>query len=72
MKVNNQTTITFSEEDIKRLVQDKVENGGYKVIDIKVNLKKKQWTEGHGHGEIDYEKLILENVEVKAELNTDI
>lgn len=72
MKINNETTITFTEEDIKNLVKDKVEQGGYKVLDIKVNLKNNKWTEGHGIGEIDYEKLILESVEVKAEIDTSI
>lgn len=72
MKINNEKTITFTEEDIKNLVAAKVEQGGYKVTDIKVNLINKKRTEGHGYGEIDYEVLILENIQVKAEIDTSI
>ena len=66
MKINSNVIITFNEEEIKALVIKKVEAEGYEAGDIKLNIKKKQWSEGHGFGEIDYEKLILQNIEVTA------
>lgn len=66
MKINNKTTITFSEEDIINLVKDEVVRKGYDANDVTVNVKKNQWTEGHGAMEMDFEDLVLENIEVKA------
>lgn len=66
MRVDNRVTIAFDEKDLKTLIKEKVESEGYDVVDIKINLKNKKWTEGHGMFEIDYEKLVLENVEVLA------
>lgn len=66
MKIDNSVTIAFDEKDLKTLIKEKVESEGYDVVSININVKKKQWTEGHGAMEMDYEELILQNVEVKA------
>lgn len=67
MQINEKTTITFSEEDVKELIKKDLESKGYNTESINIKLRKKQWTEGHGCMEMDYEELIFEGVEVEAQ-----
>lgn len=64
MKISSKTTITFSEEDVINLIKLEVVKQGYDVDVFTVNVKKNQWTEGHGAMEIDYEDLVLESINV--------
>lgn len=66
MQINEKITITFSEEDVKDLIKKDLEAKGYSTQNIKIKLNKKQWTEGHGIMEYDYEELVFEGVEVEA------
>ena len=66
MQINEKTTITFTEEDVKDLIKRDLEAKGYSTQNIKIKLRKKQYTDGHGIMEMDYEELVFEGVEVEA------
>lgn len=70
MQINEKTTITFSEEDVKDLIKKDLEAKGYSTEKISIKLRKKQGTDGHGIMEMDYEELVFEGVEVEAKKDT--
>lgn len=66
MKIENNITITITKEDIKKLIRKELEKQGYEVLDFKVDIEKKQWTDGHGLGEIDHEELVFHGFKATA------
>lgn len=66
LKINTETSVEFTPEELKELISEKLIREGCKIVDISFNLKKRQWTEGHGTMEIDYEEMCFLGVKVNV------
>lgn len=60
--IDRTVKIIFTEEEVKDIIKEYLQNGGYEVVGgINIVVKKKTWTDGYGTMEIDHEKLYFEN-----------
>lgn len=68
MKIQETKTVELTINEIKLAIHKHMEKLGYKIKgDIEFDIKKEQWTEGFGVGEIDYEKIVLQGAKCELE-----
>ena len=67
MDIEKTTKVKLSKEDITSIIKDYLFSQGLHAKDLTFKINKKQWTEGCGVTEMDYEELIFEGIEANVE-----